>query len=298
MRKTRDTVPPDHGDPPAADVLRRVWRLQSLWSRTADRLKADIARKQALSVCLVVGGALAAAVALSFGLSSGTGKAFSFLSAAATGLGGLIRQRIGRDAVQSWTRARSVAEAMKSEVYRQLSGTAPPGLVERVARLEDAAGDLVRYTAGIVPAERDLPAVHDVDSYLEVRVAGQLHGYYRPRADRLGRTARRLRWLNATLAGVGVVVGTAAGTWEIDKMAVWIPVITTVAAAVAGYAAATRCDHLLVEYLRTANELERLLARRASGEIADDEVVAMAEQVISVQNEGWMARLATETGPA
>jgi hypothetical protein len=277
---------------PERDALLRVWRLQSLWSRTADRLKADVTRKQTLSVCLIVCGALAAAVALDFGLSSAPGKVFSFVAAAATGLGGLVQQRIGADAVQSWTRARSVAEELKSEVYRVLSGTAPAGLADRAAALEATAADLLPHTAGIIPADRELPAVHDVDSYLRVRVIGQLDRYYRPRAERLARTTRSLRRLTAALTAAGLVIGAAAGTWEADGLAVWVPVITTVAAAITGYGAATRSDHHLVEYLRTATELERLLARRAAGLVPDDAVVGLAEQVISAQNEGWMARLA------
>jgi hypothetical protein len=78
-----------------------------------------------------------------------------------------------------------------------------------------------------------------------------------------------------------------------------VPVLTTVTAALTAHAAAARYEYLLVEYLRTAAELERLRSRRQSSAggsggrsaEAEDEFVEACERVISVQNEGWMAKL-------
>jgi hypothetical protein len=91
------------------------------------------------------------------------------------------------------------------------------------------------------------------------------------------------------------VLAAAAGTWEQDVVAVWVPVVTTVGAAVTAHAAAARYEYLLVEYLRTTEELERMRDRRGpASKLTDEQLVRKAEEVISVQNEGWMAKLTSD----
>jgi hypothetical protein len=73
--------------------------------------------------------------------------------------------------------------------------------------------------------------------------------------------------------------------------------VTTVGAAITAHAAAARYDYLLVEYLRTAEELERLRDRRGSASnLTDEALVKKAENIISVQNQGWMAKLTSDDG--
>ena len=74
------------------------------------------------------------------------------------------------------------------------------------------------------------------------------------------------------------------------------PVITTIIVAVAAHAAVHRFDALALEYARTYEQLERLMLKRTDTRIdtmaekADDDFVAAAEGVISIQNEAWMSR--------
>jgi hypothetical protein len=86
--------------------------------------------------------------------------------------------------------------------------------------------------------------------------------------------------------------------------AAWSPVITTIIAAGAAHAAVHRYDALALEYARTHEQLERLLLNRSDvtvdaqqAEKADDDFVAAAEMVISIQNEAWMSRNIAATGP-
>jgi hypothetical protein len=87
-------------------------------------------------------------------------------------------------------RARSVSEALKSEVYLFLSRSGSYQTADRerrleaeVQRLERDAGDLERHTEGVRARDRALPIVHDVDSYLDVRGRqSRLEGYYEPKA--------------------------------------------------------------------------------------------------------------------
>jgi hypothetical protein len=75
-------------------------------------------------------------------------------------------------------------------------------------------------------------------------------------------------------------------------------VATTAAGAVAAYIAAQRYEYLWIEYSRTASELRRLLDRRTSADgrpLSGGELVGECEQVISVQNQAWMAKWGEES---
>lgn len=283
-----------------------VWRQQSVWSEVANRLKRDLQRKRDLVLGLTIAGALLSAAAVVAGLDSDAGKALAAVSAAAVGFAGLARARIGQDALQRWTRARSVAEALKSEVFlyqARVGDYARPDqdavLDERATAVEQDAQDLVAQKSGIESRERPLPAVSDVESYMKVRVRGQIEDFYRPRARELDSRLRLARRVQGALAAAGVAVGAAAAIAEGDDVAVWLPVLTTIGASVAAYVAAERYEFLLTEYLRTADELERLRDRRGgAAAMSDEERMRAAEHVISVQNEGWMAKLNSPDGPA
>jgi hypothetical protein len=276
----------------ATSAVERAWNDQSSWSQAADRLKRELERWRHLALALAVLGAVLSASAVAAGLSSSGGKVLAFGSAASVAVAGTVRARTGGRVVQDWTRARSVSEAIKSEVYAHLvRGDNDDALDQRVAALEKDGGDLLRYKAAAAPRPRALPEVHDLESYLRTRVRGQIDGYYRPRARDLERKAAFVRRIELALGVAGALLAAAAGIWEEDAVVVWVPVVTTVAAAITAHAAAARFDYLVVEYLRTADELERLSRRggTAAG-LSDEELVAAAERIISIQNEGWMAK--------
>jgi hypothetical protein len=257
---------------------------------------------------LTIAGATLSALAVVAGLDTSGGKVLAFASAVAVAIAALLRPRSSQQAVRDWTRARSASEALKTEVFLYLTrvgryGDANPDqpFQDESDAVERAAGDLLRHASGIEPAPRPLPAVRDVDSYVRERVTSQIDGYYRPQAQEQQRMLDRVRFARLGLGVLGAVLAAAAGTWEVDSVAVWVPVVTTVTAAVAAHAAAERYEYLLVEYLRTAAELERLRDRRGrAGGPSDEEFVRSCEHVISVQNEGWMAKLTSDddAGPA
>ena len=110
------------------------------------------------------------------------------------------------------------------------------------------------------------------------------------------------RGAELTLAAAAVVLAATAGSLGVKGAAAWVPVITTVSAALAAHVAAARYEFLLVEYARTAAQLERLrdgrqsLADPGQAAHADDGFVAQCERVISAQNEAWMAKLSSDPG--
>lgn len=233
--------------------------------------------------------------------------AMAVAAALALAAAGLLRGRAGAEQVRRWTRARSVSEAMKSEVYLFLSRSGNYGAGDReqrleaeVQRLERDAGDLQRFTTAVRPKDRVLPPVHDLGSYLDVRVReSQLAGYYEPKARLMRQRLRQLKVAEVMLAlGAAALAATAAIA---PGVGAWAAVVTTAGGAVAAYVAAERYEYLWIEFTRTASELRRLLDRRTATDgrpLPDSELAAACEQIISIQNEAWMAKWGEETDTA
>ena len=160
-------------------VVEWAWARQSVWSQAADRLKAAPSRARRLRLGLTIAGA---AVALAGSqlqpVSPPTGVALAVLAAVVLAAVGLLSGTRSVEQVRRWTRARSVSEALKTEVLLCLTGAgdyADAGdpqqrLEAEVQRMEREAGDLQPWTGGIQPKTRSLPAVHDLPTYLQVRV--------------------------------------------------------------------------------------------------------------------------------
>ena len=289
-------------------VAEWAWQRQSVWSQTADKLKTGPHRSWRLRLGLTVAAAalaLAGSQLKAVSLSASVGLAIA--AALAMAMVGLLRSRQSVDQVRQWTRARSVSEAIKTEVFMFLAGTgsyeasgAELRLETEIQRLEREAGDLQRYTEGVQAKARPLPEVHDVDSYLDVRVSrSQLAGYYEPKARQLRQWLRTAKIVEVVLALVAA--GLAASTAVAPSVGAWAAVVTTAGGAVAAYVAAERYEFLWIEYSRTASELRRLVERRTGADgrpLPDHELVSACEEVISVQNQAWMAKWGKESAAA
>jgi hypothetical protein len=285
-----------------------AWRRQSVWSQTANKLKAGPSRaRTAMLILTVVAAVLALAGSQVKKVSFPAALALSVVAAIALAGVGLLRGQTNTEQVRRWTRARSVSEAIKTEVFTYLTRSGKYEADDRdalldaeIRRLEDQAGDLSAYTHGIEPVERPLPAVDDVESYLRVRVRdSQLRDYYEKNVPIL---ADRIKWLKvAEIALALVAAGLAAVASVSPSVGAWAAVATTAGGAVTAFIASQRYEYLWIEYSRTASELRRLLERRTSADgrpLTGPELVAECEQVISVQNQAWMAKWGDEKPPS
>jgi conflict system pore-forming effector with SLATT domain/uncharacterized protein DUF4231 len=284
--------------------VERAWRRQSVWSQTANQLKARLERARAAALGLTIMGAVLALAGTQLkAVNRPVGQVLAFVAAAALALVPVTLKGAGAQQVSDWVQARSVSEALKAEVFLFLAKVARYGdadrdrqLVIETGRLEKEAAPLLRWAAGLQPVVRPLPAVDDLDSYVRERLTQQVEQYYNQQA----KTQRqRLQWTRRVEVGLAVlaaILAAAAGVWDVANVGAWVAVVTTVTAAVTAHAAAQRYQFLLIEYLRTAAELERLRDNRGElintfgKPLTDDEFIQLCEQVISVQNDKWMAR--------
>ncbi|WP_425248017.1 DUF4231 domain-containing protein [Streptomyces sp. NEAU-NA10] len=288
-------------------VAEDVWRAQSTWSQAADRSRAAIGRARAATLgCSVAAAVLGVAASQLMGSSPGSGRVLSFLALLAAGAAPLAARGAAPDRVREWTRLRSVSEELKSQTYVYLAKVAhyrdpahrDAELLRRTETVLDEAGHLTSVVREFTPVDRPLPPVTDAAGYLGARLLGQLDGYYRPKAAEMARRARRVDRWGVALAALSVVLGAAAGAFAAEQAAAWIPVVATISASVVSHGASARYVTLHVEYSRTAGELERVLRwwrQLAPATDADaDRLAERTEHVVSVQNEGWMAKWTAE----
>ncbi|MGZ4618278.1 MAG: DUF4231 domain-containing protein [Frankiaceae bacterium] len=286
--------------PAIAPIADWAWQRQSVWSQTADQLKSGPTQARQLRLALTVaGGALALAGSQLKPVSAAAAIGVAVLAAVVLAGVGLLSGRQNVEQVRQWTRARSVSEALKTEVFLFLThcgdyagADGEQRLEAEVQRLEREAGDLLRYTIGAQPKTRPLPPVQDVNSYLRVRVReSQIEHYYVRNADKLSHRLRIAKWVEVTLALAAAALAATAAVSA--NLAAWAAVLATAAGAVAAHVAAERYEFLWIEYSRTASELRRLADRRTAPDgrpLSENELVMKCEDVISVQNQAWMAK--------
>ncbi|UWE07531.1 DUF4231 domain-containing protein [Actinacidiphila bryophytorum] len=281
---------------------------QGGWSRAAGGQKKVIGRVRAGALlCGVLAAVLGAGAAQFGGGHPEAARWTAFAAAVAAGAVPLLTGQVGRREVQDWTRLRSTSEAYKTEVYSFLAGVGryrsaadPAALLQStVSGIRTEASDLLPYLSGIaLDGNRPLPAVSDVDSYVEVRLRGQIRGYYRPRASWMHGRLVVVRRAELALGLLGVLLAASSGVFAVEQLAAWVAVVSTVAATLVAYATAAKYEYQELEFLRTAAELERLLAEwEASadhGPAAADTLVIRCEHVISVLNDTWMVKWTSE----
>ena len=292
-------------DPAVGASLAFAWARQSEWSQAATKAKNDLFRARYTSLGLTVFAAFLATAAVQWAAAfSIAERSLAALATLSLGLVALMQQATKPERVQSWTRTRSVAEAIKAETYTFLAGVTPyrgQDRAERFRRNLDRvlthADDLRILTVGIKAEARPLPPVHNVASYVTERVQQQIACYYKPQSERMRCRAELFRYAASTLAVFALLLSLATAVSGHQGFAAWSPVITTVIATVAAHGAVQRYAALAQEYSRTYAELERLelnhrrpASSPAAAAAAADDFVAATEAVISIQNQSWMAR--------
>ncbi|HEY1158293.1 MAG TPA: DUF4231 domain-containing protein [Arthrobacter sp.] len=291
----------------AAQLLSDSWAQQASWSEAANRQKRQIGKVRAAALLSGVLSAILGAAAAQAGAAHAATAAWcAFAAALAAGVVPLLHSQVGQRQIQDWTRLRSVSEAFKAEVYTYLAkagryraADAPAVLHSTLTAVRTEAVDLLHHVAGIrADSSRPLPEVVDLDSYLQVRVRGQIDGYYRPRAVQMRGRLRLIRRAELSLGALAVVLGAGSGAFHVQSAAAWVAVVSTVSASVTAYSTAGKYEYQELEFLRTADELERLLGDwQLSGdrtEQAEDALVGRCEQVISVLNDTWMVKWTSE----
>ena len=97
------------------------------------------------------------------------------------------------------------------------------------------------------------------------------------------------------LAGrLTVLLAAIASATAVQWVTAWVAVATTIATSLTAHVPANRYDHIVIEYLRTAQQLDYFSSR---GDLTGAALVDACRDAISVENQAWMARI-SESPPA
>ncbi|MFO1430734.1 MAG: DUF4231 domain-containing protein [Candidatus Competibacteraceae bacterium] len=295
--------------PQQSDSLKYAWDLQSKWSQAADRLKRQVQSARLLAAVLGLLGAILAALAGVLG--EGTLQtSITWLGAACLAVAPVIlKSRVAPEQVRAWTLARAASEKFKREVYGFLAGGPPYGierspkmLVENCQKVLDNE-DIKRVIPAITdiqPENRPVPELLTVADYSKQRLEGQA-AWYNRKAARFGRLAHRFDNIIFGLGLIGAVLSARmalGGGWA-PLISPWVPVITTVIAGIAAYAAAERYATLAITYSAIATKLENLKVQFSIDPNRDtperiEQFVSDCEEALSAENGGWVAEWSHE----
>jgi hypothetical protein len=124
----------------------------------------------------------------------------------------------------------------------------------------------------------------------------QIEKYYLPKARELGTRLKICQWTAGGLTGVAALASGMAGVTQKGWMGAWVAVATTVAGAIVAHAGAVRYEHNVISYYSTARQLQSLcdqfqdaVNKGAPPATLLDEFVRRCEEVISIENQAWMA---------
>ena len=283
----------------AVSVIEWAWQRQSVWDQTARRLRAAprLARQLGL-VLTVVAAALALAAAQLKPVSQSAAIGLAVAAAIVLAGVGLLRNRQSIEQVRRWTLARSISEAIKTEVFLFLTRSRDYGTADReerldaeVQRLEKEAGDLQRYVQRVEPEPVPLPQVRDLPSYINDRVTTYAGSYYRKASLRMQRRLRAAKAIEVGLILLAAALAATTATWP--NVGAWAAVATTAAGVVAARVASEHYESLWIAYSSAANELVRLVTRRTAADgrpLSERELISECERVISAQTQAWMAK--------
>lgn len=288
--------------PPPTTAVDAVWAAHRKWSAVAEAASIQLRTWRLRNLVLLVAGAVLGALAAQSWLPDGVDKLLAGLSAVVLAVAAWVQQtQLGKGQVRRHTTARAASEALKSAVYWYRAGVAPYADDDRDDRLDQALHEVDEATA-VHQSDyarsrgdgRTPPSVTGIADYVTKRAVDQ-RDWHEKKIDINERMADRLRRAESTATLLAAVLGGLTALFPVELEA-WIGLLTTVGATFAAHLLAAQYDKLAASYGRTATRLTRLLDARDRSEPtaeSDAAFVRSVEEVLAIQNEGWVALLET-----
>jgi hypothetical protein len=287
--------------PARAQALAYAWGQYRVWAATSRQKKAEIFSWKLRVLVLTIVGALLGTVSSRL---SGISDPAAWIIGIAGGVSISLAAYLGReilspDQERLWIRARSMAEALKAEIFLFRTNAAPydaadpaPKLMERV---QEHLATVEDVQSARLSADEQLQGLPEgplsLQDYIRERLDDQVEHFYRPRVQQYDRLMKRWRNVNLALGALAAVLG-VLGKWT----GAWVAVITTVTTAVAAYLYANRYQYLIISYQATARQLEFLKHQWVvNGAPEQDkenrnQFLQACEEAISIENNAWMAK--------
>jgi len=286
----------------ANDLELDLWNEHVAWSQTADRLRDVRSRSRSIVMALTIAGAVLQTFAGTGHpqFRTAAGIAGTIALSLAAGIAGFF---LKPENTQRWLRARSVSEGMKSEFYAYRASADPYTGADALERLHQKIGaitalakDLSSQRARTSAKPQPMPDKLDEQGYLAHRIDEQVETFYLRKAKLNADRAQLFRMIEIALALLAALMS-AVSTYVANRAALgpWIAVVTTIGGSLAAYAAANRYEFQATAYYATAQELRDLkyswLLTRDKPDANWSAFVRRCEDVISAENQAWMAKL-------
>lgn len=294
------------------EVIAKIWRRRIEWSRAADKLKAGVVYGRFAALVLNVVGAVAATLSATLPSDMSQTRAnCALLSAIALAVATYVKAHmVSVDAIRTWTRARSVSEGLKTEVYmfcaraRPYDGNDPVTVLnERTHAVQKPAEDLEQHLSNVTVTISNPPTMMNEDEYIEKRVKQQINDFYLSKPRLYAKRLTTFRRAELAIGLIGTVLSAtvaflsqneSARTATPSGLAAWVAVVTTISAALSAHVAADRYDFLVMSYNGTARRLEELIDQWHAPPMNKPPswsiFVKSCEDAISVENESWLAK--------
>ena len=294
-------------DPP----LEQAWGRYRTWADTSRKLKAEMTtwerRILVFTICGTFFGSFApfAADAWPSWLGaapmwwSSAQPAAAWLGAAFLALATYFgKQWLTASEKQAWTKARAVAEAMKSESYKYATGAPPyddPAtradvLAEKITQSAKSMEGVIPVQVAAAAAVKGMPQPPwSLGDYVTQRLDDQVEKFYKPRITEHAAASRRARHWAMSLGALATVISvSAAAADERSLVAAVLGTITTAGAALASYFQAGRHFQLALNYQAAADQAGALKA--SPGARANPaKFVNDVEAVFRAEHAAWLA---------
>jgi hypothetical protein len=288
-------------------ALKNTWGQYRTWAITSRAYKNDVTRWRNVVLILSIAGAILGTLSQQSNLWSllktpqWFPSAFGLISGFALGLAAYFsKEALSPDPEAKAVRARSAAEAFKSEAYL-LAADAPPydtatttaELTARTDRVREAVANLTHETITSAQESEGMPTERlSVEEYIKRRVDEQIDKFYIPRARENAKKLAIGRYLSLTLGAIAVLFGLLSAKYV--SIAGWLAVIGTVTAAIAARQYSGRYQFLVISYQATIERLRSLktqwaIASKIDAVDAGKRFILGCEETISSENTAWMA---------
>ncbi len=291
------------------DVLGLVWGRYRTWAATSRAAKAPLKRWRKLVLLLIVAGAVFGTLSeqtrsweLSLVVEKMPSVVCGLLSAVALALATFFtRTKLSTESERRWVRARSAAEGFKALAFLYATQVPPYEKENRQKNLLSEEIELRKNVKDIIPASlpdtekfKGMPPENlSVEDYINLRVKEQRDKFYIPKAQKHNAILEKSHQWSFWLGAIATILGVIAALFPDGMTAGWVPVLSTVTAAIASYFYAERHEQLALVYQTTADRLESLVAEwnTAPANKRDPvEFIKSCEAAISTENRAWMAK--------
>lgn len=301
-----------------SETFRLVWEHYRRWAYLSRKTKRELNIWRSVILILIVLGTLLGVFAQYFANETPGIRGVLSLRDMLVGSGGISlalaaffsREILRSNRERSWIMARSIAEGLKSQVFKFATRTPPYNGTDGQQRLKEEAEKLIASGQGLwlppLSNQEKLFEIPDtpmsIRDYIERRVDKQIHGYYQPNAIRCQRVVSIVEKIGWVLGAIGVIIGVLGTVFPSIGISGWLAVIGTLSASLGAFFYGGRYQYLTLSYQTTADRLKWLLADWHRLEPIDQtlkaghKLVIALEITISAENRTWLAQVTNIQG--